>query len=124
MTRYKDVKPSNILINNYGQIKIADFGVSGQLLTSLANTFVGTSAYMSPERIQGLQYSVQCDVWSLGLTLVELVTGAFPMPKDSKSFSVFELLQFVVNERIPTPPPGMFTPEFDALVARWYGVSL
>ena len=115
----QDVKPSNILINGNGEIKIADFGVSGELLNSLANTFVGTSAYMSPERIQGLKYSVQCDVWSLGLTVVELVTGSFPFPSDERQFSVFELLEFIVKESIPVPPPGAFPPEFDAFVARW-----
>jgi mitogen-activated protein kinase kinase len=74
---------------------------------------------MSPERIQGLQYSVQCDVWSLGLTVVELVTGRFPiLPIDGRPLSVFELLQFIVNEPIPTPSPGIYSIEFDAFVAK------
>ena len=115
-----DVKPSNILINALGEIKLADFGVSGELLTTLANTFVGTSAYMSPERIQGLMYSVQCDIWSLGLTVVELVTGNFPFPSGDRQFSVFELLEFIVKEKIPVPPAGQFPREFDEFVARWY----
>jgi predicted unusual protein kinase regulating ubiquinone biosynthesis (AarF/ABC1/UbiB family) len=42
-----DIKPSNILANTAGQIKICDFGVSGELINSIANTFVGTSTYMS-----------------------------------------------------------------------------
>lgn len=42
-----DLKPSNVLVNSAGQIKICDFGVSGQLIDSVANTFVGTSSYMS-----------------------------------------------------------------------------
>jgi serine/threonine protein kinase len=44
---HRDIKPSNILINSQGKIKICDFGVSGQLTDTLANTFVGTGAYMS-----------------------------------------------------------------------------
>lgn len=42
-----DIKPSNILCNSKGQIKICDFGVSGELINSIADTFVGTSTYMS-----------------------------------------------------------------------------
>ncbi|KAF8987770.1 kinase-like domain-containing protein [Cyathus striatus] len=61
-----------------GKIKLCDFGVSGELINSIANTFVGTSVYMSPERIQGAEYSVKSDVWSLGITLIELAAGRFP----------------------------------------------
>ena len=49
---HRDVKPSNILVNSAGEIKICDFGVSGKLIDSMANTFVGTRSYMSPERLQ------------------------------------------------------------------------
>lgn len=44
---FSDVKPSNILVNSRGEIKICDFGVSGQLIDSMANSFVGTRSYMS-----------------------------------------------------------------------------
>ncbi|ORY23207.1 kinase-like domain-containing protein [Naematelia encephala] len=75
---HRDIKPSNILANTAGDIKICDFGVSGELINSIANTFVGTSTYMSPERIQGAPYTIKSDVWSLGISLVELALGRFP----------------------------------------------
>ncbi|KAF9462828.1 kinase-like domain-containing protein [Collybia nuda] len=75
---HRDIKPSNILCNSQGEIKLCDFGVSGELINSIANTFVGTSVYMSPERIQGAEYSIKSDVWSLGISLIELALGRFP----------------------------------------------
>ncbi|KAG6816826.1 Dual specificity protein kinase fuz7 [Tephrocybe sp. NHM501043] len=84
---HRDIKPSNILCNSRGEIKICDFGVSGELINSIADTFVGTSTYMSPERIQGAQYTVKSDVWSLGISLIELALGRFPFSESSDSDS-------------------------------------
>lgn len=90
---HRDIKPSNILFNSRGDIKICDFGVSGELINSIADTFVGTSTYMSPERIQGAQYTVKSDVWSLGISLIELALGRFPFSEsesDDSDLSDFE----------------------------------
>lgn len=74
---HRDIKPSNVLMTHKGDFRLCDFGVSRELTNSLAmaDTFVGTSTYMSPERIQGLNYGIKSDIWSTGLMLIELASG-------------------------------------------------
>ncbi|KAI8352491.1 kinase-like domain-containing protein [Blakeslea trispora] len=117
---HRDLKPSNVLVNSQGQIKLCDFGVSGQLINSVADTFVGTSSYMSPERIMGSPYSVKSDVWSLGITLMELALGRFPFPPEGTPLSIFELLQHIVHEPVPVFPPNKEYPtDLTDFVALW-----
>ena len=54
---FSDVKPSNILVNSRGEIKICEFGVSGQLIDSMANSFVGTRSYICLKLLKKLRYS-------------------------------------------------------------------
>uniref|UniRef100_A0A914DWP6 mitogen-activated protein kinase kinase n=1 Tax=Acrobeloides nanus TaxID=290746 RepID=A0A914DWP6_9BILA len=77
---YRDVKPENILLSRDGAIKLCDFGESRILHESLASTFVGTIYYWPPERFETekSKYDVRADIWSLGITLIELVTGSVP----------------------------------------------
>ncbi|KAL4073211.1 kinase-like domain-containing protein [Scleroderma yunnanense] len=102
---HRDIKPSNILCNSQGQIKICDFGVSGELINSIADTFVGTSTYMSPERIQGAQYTVKSDVWSLGITLIELALGRFPFSESDPDDSDLSDLEGTLSPNSISIPP-------------------
>lgn len=108
---HRDIKPSNILVNSKGHIKLCDFGVSGELVNSVADTFVGTSTYMAPERIQGDKYTVKSDVWSFGLTIMELAIGKFPFASDqlgdeaeNAPAGILDLLQQIVHEPAPKLP--------------------
>lgn len=145
----------------------------------MANSFVGTRSYMSPERLQGNHYSIQSDIWSLGLSLVEMAIGRYPIPspsdqelkkifnlkdtptavtkdtnktdkqssaqdkalndktdkaaaiaaeqispkqvvgnEDVPRLSIFELLDYIVNEPPPTIPSPPFSVEFKDFVDR------
>ncbi|PWA35246.1 Protein kinase, ATP binding site-containing protein [Artemisia annua] len=82
---HRDIKPANLLVNKNMKVKIADFGVSKIMCRTLdaCNSYVGTCAYMSPERFDpdshGSNYNgYSGDIWSLGLTMLELYLGHFP----------------------------------------------
>ncbi|KAI9217408.1 kinase-like domain-containing protein [Blastocladiella britannica] len=107
---HRDVKPTNVLANSKGEIKLCDFGVSGQLIQSLAKTNIGCQSYMAPERIamvDNATYSAASDVWSLGIFLLEVGSGQYPFPPDRYD-SVFAQLNAIVAETPPTLPADRF----------------
>lgn len=121
---HRDIKPSNILLSQCGKVKIADFGVSGELKHAGQNkiSFCGTVTYMSPERIQGKSHGCDSDLWSLGLSLVECALGYFPYlaqnPAMRSKFGFWEILEKIVR----APPPALsetrFSQEFISFVGK------
>jgi mitogen-activated protein kinase kinase 1 len=80
---------------------------------------------MSPERLQGTHYSVASDIWSLGLSLVEMAVGVYPIPPPNHAnharatgMAIFELLNYIVNEPPPELPSGQFSANFESFVSR------
>ncbi|XP_013395500.1 dual specificity mitogen-activated protein kinase kinase 6 [Lingula anatina] len=117
---HRDVKPSNILINASGVVKICDFGISGHLVDSVAKTLdAGCKPYMAPERInpgKGQKgYDIKSDVWSLGITMIEIATGKFPYAQWA---TPFEQLKQVVKDDPPKLPEGAFSPGFDDFIVQ------
>lgn len=133
-TIHRDLKPGNILLSTKGDIKLCDFGESVELVNSMAKSLVGTTGYMAPERVCGHHYSVKSDIWSLGLTLVELATGVYPysLPEAARldikpapsqdrdnvasNPSVVELWETINAEAPPKLSRAQFSPEFGHFV--------
>jgi serine/threonine protein kinase len=113
---HRDIKPANILLNRSGAFKVADFGLAGTLAksNSFFSDFTGTMMYMAPERISGAQYTCVSDMWSLGITLFSLATGAYPFTVDDGFFGLEEA---ICQDALP-PMPNRFSPACRDFIKR------
>ncbi|ONI29300.1 hypothetical protein PRUPE_1G191900 [Prunus persica] len=111
---HRDIKPANVLVNSNMEVKIADFGVSKILCrtSDACNSYVGTCAYMSPERFDpdtyGGNYNGYAgDIWSLGLTLMELYMGHFPLLPPGQKPDWATLMCAICFGEPPSLPEGV-----------------
>ena len=117
---HRDVKPQNVLLNDDGEAKVTDFGIARSLDVkhgvTQTGTVLGTSDYIAPEQAQGQRVDEHTDIYSLGIVLYEMLTGAVPFTGDN--------FVAVAMQHINETPPRVsekrpdVSPRLDAAIAR------
>ena len=118
---HRDIKAGNILLDRNGNVKIADFGVSKQINTyENTKTFIGTPLWMSPEVLTKSEYNRKTDIWSLGITIIEMGEGDPPYSDIKSNIAMLKIPN--------SPPTGMSNPqnwskELNNFISRWLTID-
>ncbi|HEU0185055.1 MAG TPA: serine/threonine-protein kinase, partial [Blastocatellia bacterium] len=114
---HRDIKPANMLLGGTANLKITDFGIvklAGERSLTKTGFNPGTVEYMSPEQIRGLDVDSRSDIYSLGVTFYEMLTGRLPFPS-SNTGSEYEVLRGHIE--LPPPPIATVKPDVPENIA-------
>lgn len=121
---HRDVKPANVFLHRNGGgeiVKVVDFGVAkllDQSAEATRDTIAGSPAYMAPERLRGRRYDGRSDVYSVGITLYELLTGRVPFRSDNPDIMAVALMQLRDTAVPPSHLVPSLPPAVDGAVVR------
>ena len=120
---HRDIKPANILVDRDGKVKISDFGIAkilGSQGLTKTGMLMGTPWYTSPEQIVGKEIDFRTDLYSLGVTFYEVLTGRVPF--DSETNSEFQIQK--AHLETPPPRPSIFNPEIGIKLEKFILLAL